>query len=430
MARAFRIHPYRVALLPLALLAIVATTAIPLEWRAPVWWTGGYDLSDVADNLLLYAPLGAALWRRRPFTVFAAALPLSASIELAQVWQVGRYASPVDVAANVAGAVLGAALARRLAGAARLQPAQPLVSRRWLVCAALALTVMTANWMWPAQSAALSGWRADYALLLGNELTGDRPWSGTIRELALLPRLLSDDEARALHTGAVLPVRDAVYVLGEPLRLDGRGMQRLPAAAARTLAEAAPRANALTIVARVVPDNIEQDGPARIVSFSVDPLRRNFDLGQDGRRLVLRLQAPVSGPDATWVYATSEPALAAGREALIVASYDGGIARIELDGTLRARRSFAAAACAVPSLCDGALPAAWTFYGASAASIALALVPWRRRAPRFALSLTAGLLVLAASGALRNVAMPAWMPWLALLGALAVGLAARPASDS
>lgn len=56
------------------------------------------------------------------------------------------------------------------------------------------------------------------------------------------------------------------------------------------LLAACKKSNALSIEATVIPYNLEQAGPARIVSFSTDAVTRNFTLGQERNKLILRLR--------------------------------------------------------------------------------------------------------------------------------------------
>lgn len=426
--RSFAIRPYRVELLPLAVMAIVATTAIPLELRSAAVWQGGFNYRDIAENLLLYAPLGVAFWRRRPFVVLAAALLLSLAIEIFQVWQIGRYASPVDVLANVVGALAGAMGWRWLVRQGISPPNDLPVGGPALAMAAMAVVGLAMNWMLPARAPSLTDWNPGYALLLGNELTGDRPWSGTIRELALVPGAPPGKQLLAPDHG--LP-SGAAYRLPQPVRLDGRGVMRLADDVAQAFAHAVMQANAFTAIARVVPQNILQTGPARIVSFSVDTQHRNFDLGQEGRSLVFRVRTPVGrGDGETLVTLKSPPILEPGRPVLVVASFDGGIARIRVDGALIGRRNVAATTCLVADLCDAAMPAAWVLFGAALAILALGLVPAQRPRTVFLVSLVAGgialgfSILLAAGG---PVSFIPWTPWLALLGSATVGIAARRA---
>jgi hypothetical protein len=58
-------------------------------------------------------------------------------------------------------------------------------------------------------------------------------------------------------------------------------------------------ANELSIEATLTPAHITQEGPARIVTFSTDPSIRNFTLGQQQSKLILRLRTPQTGPNGT-----------------------------------------------------------------------------------------------------------------------------------
>ncbi len=58
---------------------------------------------------------------------------------------------------------------------------------------------------------------------------------------------------------------------------------------------ACQNSNQLTIEAYISCDNLVQEGPARIISFSSNASSRNFTLGQDKNKLVMRLRTPFSG---------------------------------------------------------------------------------------------------------------------------------------
>lgn len=63
------------------------------------------------------------------------------------------------------------------------------------------------------------------------------------------------------------------------------------------LLKACRRTGELTLQALITPANVSQRGPARIISFSSNPSRRNVTLGQEGDQLVLRLRTPRTGPN-------------------------------------------------------------------------------------------------------------------------------------
>jgi hypothetical protein len=62
------------------------------------------------------------------------------------------------------------------------------------------------------------------------------------------------------------------------------------AAAAGPLLVACGRSGEFTLEAVITPANVTQTGPARVLSFSRDPYLRNFTLGQEGDKLLVRLR--------------------------------------------------------------------------------------------------------------------------------------------
>ncbi len=65
------------------------------------------------------------------------------------------------------------------------------------------------------------------------------------------------------------------------------------------LLQACKASNALTIEAVIQPANLQQKGPARIISFSTNNKQRNFTLGQEDNNIVLRLRTPQTGTNGT-----------------------------------------------------------------------------------------------------------------------------------
>lgn len=422
---------YHLRLLPLALAAVVVTTAMPVELRAPVLWNRSVELVDVVVNLLLYAPLGLALrrwpWRR----VLLLALLLSASIETGQIWNSARHSSPMDVAANVAGALLAAWIGRRLRRGRPMAGIGIKVGGPVVALACVAVVTLLAAGNLPARPTAIAGWNPEFPLQLGNEKTGDRAWRGTIEELALVPGTLSRAERRAVSgaEGVAAVAARSTFVLPAPVVMSGGAALALPVDAARELARLAQDRNAVTIVARIVPANDYQSGPARIVSFSTDPYHRNFDLGQHGSQLELRLRTPVSGDNGEHGALESTPALKAGQPAMVIASYDGRVARLYVDGTLRGRSNFAAAGDVMPVLADAALPSICSFMGGLLALIGLAIAAGRGRIAKIAAILAAAGLTMAlpilAPGATSALAA---QPWSLVAGLIGVGVVAGAAA--
>jgi VanZ family protein len=111
--------PARTRFLAAALLPILVATLWPFPGQEPEGFTsciacGEHATSDVLINIILFAPLGAALalhMRSIPRCALSAAL-LSATIELAQLYIPGRDSSLGDVLSNTLGGTLGAVLTR------------------------------------------------------------------------------------------------------------------------------------------------------------------------------------------------------------------------------------------------------------------------------------------------------------------------------
>ncbi|MHC4542088.1 MAG: CocE/NonD family hydrolase, partial [Planctomycetota bacterium] len=225
----------------------------------------------------------------------------------------------------------------------------------------------------------LSGWSGNYRLSLANELTGERPWQGKLHLVAIYSGALTGEQVRqnysarskaaaptateasstasprirrglqALYTfdagrGNVIQDRSGV---GQPLDLriedpsgvqwqagvlDIRSSTRIASLGPATkIVDAVKRSNAVTIEAWVKPANDRQDGPARIVSLSVDTNVRNFTLGQDGTRYDVRLRTTATDDNGKPSVSTSD-VLTAALTHVVYTRDAPGTARIYING--------------------------------------------------------------------------------------------------
>lgn len=211
-----------------------------------------------------------------------------------------------------------------------------------------------------------SAWETDYRLALGNELTGDRPWRGVYHRVALFDRALGDEEAAtrfaaglrgAAPSGAIalyvfksgdgrvvrdrsgleppidLEIRDGdavEWLEGGGLRIRGSALIASPEPATR-ISEAVRRSGELTIEAWVEPADLEQTGPARVVTLSRNTGERNFTLGQKGDSWEVRFRTTETSPNGE--PATSTSSARGGREARHIArsrAPDGSLAVVYL----------------------------------------------------------------------------------------------------
>jgi hypothetical protein len=361
------------ALLAISVLLIIGATLAPFDalfrdvllfadlpgGARSVRW-GPVFAADFARNLLLFVPFGACLterlwsrWSLRrvvPACVLCS-LALSYSVEVLQAFIPSRFPSLVDVLANTAGALVGLSVVVvwRSAGF-------PLV----VMAGALAVAACAI----PLQrQTTLRNWRDDFPLLVGNERTGDRPWLGTIDWLVVGDRAVTRAELARIRAGEPLEKilggsLLALYrFVGEAPFSDGLGhtpdlvwhgeaghdhqAARLASGwlqstgPAREVSRRLRQTSAFTLAARVTSHGARQFGPARIISVSQDPNRRNFTLAQDGADLVFRVRTPFTGPNGLRfplvvpdVFARSEPQD-------ILVTYDGASLRLYVDGTRR-----------------------------------------------------------------------------------------------
>lgn len=417
---------FDLALLPLSVVVIIAATVVPIDIRAarPLEWRVG--IWDFLQNLLLFAPLGAALHRRSWVTIVVAPLLLSVSVEILQIWQFERFPSPFDVFANVLGAVIVASALRRPSHLHR--PVVP--GNGWLICACVLVAgCLLIVWQLPRRSSAIADWNEQFALLLGNEVTADRPWRGTIDDLAIWDRALTPGEIRALVAADASALAPFGLIYADPhfRRFEGGAPLRLPPNVASGVAQRVQQSGRFSIAMRIRTSDLAQDGPARIVSFSRSTEARNFDLGQDDDRIVFRVRNPVSGANGERVRAETGSVLTLSSEVPIVATYDGTVARIFIDGRPHGRANLAAAGCRVAALCNSALPLAWAMFGGAVSIAALFLAPVRQRLPVLLLCLASAMSLVALedlAGLMpTGIAAQGWIPFSALLGGVGVGVA-------
>ena len=225
--------------------------------------------------------------------------------------------------------------------------------------------------------AELRGWDCSYPLLIGNELSEDRPWLGRIRGLAIYDRALAADEVLELQglpfAGMGVAVRRrmgglAAFDFSQPasqrvrqllpggpaldLRLppaDGGAWQltdralelRKPllirsTSAPRAICQAVMRSQAFAVEAEIASASSDNRGPARIVSQSASPLQRDFTLGQDGDALVFRVRTPWNGPNGMRAQLTATHAMPDQSWHHAVAVYLRGATTLFLDGRQRA----------------------------------------------------------------------------------------------
>jgi hypothetical protein len=88
----------------------------------------------------------------------------------------------------------------------------------------------------------------------------------------------------------------------------------------------------LSVEVWITPANVKQRGPARIISFSRDPVTRNFTVGQESADIDFRLRTPLTGPNGTIVNLRTRDGFLTDKQFHLVATYKDGIERLYVDG--------------------------------------------------------------------------------------------------
>ena len=96
----------------------------------------------------------------------------------------------------------------------------------------------------------------------------------------------------------------------------------------------------LTVEAWVLTDDLSQEGPARIVSYSFDPGHRNFTLGQTKANLVIRLRTSLADSNGTKFETVVGKAFESQQPTHFVLTYDFFEQNAYVNGVLRHRKTF------------------------------------------------------------------------------------------
>jgi hypothetical protein len=301
-----------------------------------------FDANDFVNNLILYMPLGIALGGTSLIRAFLFGLCLSTSAEVLQLGYVDRIPSFLDIASNTCGAVIGYLIARLLLRTSH--DPRSLRLYRPVTVAAIPIAILGALMLLHHRPASdFSNWSPAFHLAAGNELTGDRPWSGTISELAIYPFAMSPAQVSDLAHGSTESSEAAIV---GPMQLTASstrfGRPLLSKQEELTLYNKLVSRSQMTLVVRMQTNNLEQSGPARIVTYSLNPVNRNFTLGQIRNTLTFRLRTPGSGLNGADPALYSGPILSLGHPYIVAAVYDGRISRLYVDGKLVAHADLGA----------------------------------------------------------------------------------------
>jgi hypothetical protein len=231
-----------------------------------------------------------------------------------------------------------------------------------------------------------SNWDDRFLFAVGNELSKDRLWQGTLHLAAIYDRALSAEEVRQNHAAGAGVMEDTLspHVVSAAweradkqdlialYRFDGArgdlvrnqadsgdaldlkidkpdrvkwsrsGLSVYDSAliatpkSPRRLIDAVKKSKAFSLEAWVTPANTTQDGPARILTLSSGTGERNFTLGQERDRYDLRIRA--ARTDGNGMPSLAAPSGSASTELthLVVTADSSGRARLYVNGQQQA----------------------------------------------------------------------------------------------
>ena len=319
------------------------------------------DLKDYWQNILLFVPLGFSTSiiiasRQKQlgliliFCLFISVV-LSTSVELIQLLLPSRVSNFKDILCNSLGGMVGgvlfcqrisiiwfvyAILTRKI----RHLDLKSILLSILTYCSIVGLMIATL-----LSSVNLSNWNDDYHLAIGNEVTGSRPWKGRIKSLYISDRGLNpseviesleqpdyffnqkfdvkvafifdryrqeyQDNSQQLPDLLWQTVRDnnasdiKAIDRNRDLGFDNKSVaidsqQWLKTKSPVTyLSKSLQNSNEFSLSLTVASNNIEQNGPARIIAISENIYAQNIILGQEKSDLYFRLRTPITGRNAT-----------------------------------------------------------------------------------------------------------------------------------
>lgn len=328
----FRLTRLRLRLLLPSIALIVASTMVPTELRHPslAYIRNIFTAADFVSNLVVYMPLGIALSGSSLIRAFLVGLSLSTSSEVLQLGYVNRDPSLFDIASNTCDAVVGYLAAMFWHRATGCNPVSLRVYRP-LALAAIPVAIFgTMMLLFHRPRSDFSNWSSTFHLATGNELTGDRPWAGTISEFAIYPFAMAQSQISDLNSR-----RSGSYPSEPPivsLAPTGSGRPLLSKPEELRLYDTLVRTNQFTLLVSMRTSNLEPSGPARIITYSQDRVNRNFTLGQIHNLLYFRVRTPDSGTNGNDPALYSGPVLSLIRTFIVAAVYDGRFSKLYVDG--------------------------------------------------------------------------------------------------
>ena len=301
---------------------------------------GESGLLDILRNIIFFLPLGIGItwWLylkknsfKCSFIIIAlVSFGLSYIIEIFQIFLETRFSSIIDVFSNTGGALIG------FIGFSIVVQSISLYSKKGIGyifggAITLYITLVIFILFLLVKATTLCDWNDSYPLIIGNELTENRPWEGVLSELYIVDQAISkkkiisilekqhsklldcesliaafpaDFEKLNSNENCLLP--ELIWKDQQEINVDtkngihvGNNNWLQTKTSATKLIRRLIKTSQFTFIIRIATKNTKQQGPARIISISENPNHRNFTIGQQGADLIVRLRIPLTGMNGT-----------------------------------------------------------------------------------------------------------------------------------
>ncbi len=300
-------------------------------------------------------------------------------LEMTQLLVVGRHARWTELLSNSLGFLVGLLGTTVWKTGRELRLKLQGFCQRRLSSIAAGMMVIALAWWWEAGLRPVFGslqmdWDEGFPLVVGDELDGNRTWSGEIRYAGIYRGALTGRQIARLRDDLLSGEWNERVNLGLLAGYDFRqgasdvivphgiledeglemvipsGCEWLPEGGvllkkstplltrshAPALTRAIVSSGAFSVEVWIRPMNLTQAGPARILTYSKSWAERNFTLGQTGAELVFRVRNGINGPNGG-IHQLETDGLDDRALQHLVAIYDHGVSRFFRNGAQMGR---------------------------------------------------------------------------------------------